>query len=52
MSLEETKEWGNNEDWIIKQVCFLLVETEEYLLLAGRINPHMSTEVSKSRWTS
>lgn len=45
MSLEDAKEWGNNEDWLIKQIGFLLDETEEYLLLAGRINPHHSTEV-------
>lgn len=45
MSLQEAKDWGNNEDWIIKQVGFLLVETDEYLLLANKINPHRDTEV-------
>jgi hypothetical protein len=44
MSIKEAKDWGNNEDWLIKQVCFLLDETQEYLLLAGRINPHQHTE--------
>ena len=44
MSIDDAKKWGNNEDWVIRQVCFLLDETEEYLLLAGRINPHIDTE--------
>ncbi|MFN8290761.1 MAG: hypothetical protein U0U70_10920 [Chitinophagaceae bacterium] len=44
MSFFKAKEWGNNEDWVIRQVGFLLNETEEYLLLAGRVNPHNVTE--------
>ncbi len=44
LSVEDAKKWGNNEDWVIKQVGFLIEETEEYLLLAGRINPHNYTE--------
>lgn len=44
MSLDEAIEWAKNEDWVIKQVCFLLDETEEYILLAARINPHRDTE--------
>ena len=44
VSVEDAKKWGKNEDWIIKQVCFLLDETKEYLLLANRINPHLHTE--------
>lgn len=44
VSIKEAKEWANNEDWIIRQVCFLLDENEEYILLAGRINPHTVTE--------
>ncbi len=44
LSVQDAKEWGNNEDWVIRQVCFLLDETKEYMLLAGRINPHQGTE--------
>ncbi len=44
MSIEEAKEWANNEDWVIKQVSFLLDETDEFILLAARINPHRDTE--------
>ncbi len=44
MSVNDAKDWGKNEDWVIKQVCFLLDETKEYLLLANRINPHLKTE--------
>src|SRR5258706_9321126 len=46
MSIEDARQWGENEDWVIKQVCFLLDEKDEYLLLASRINPHSVTEDS------
>lgn len=44
MSMQDAKNWGNNEDWVVKQVGFLLDEKDEYLLLASRINPHRVTE--------
>ena len=44
MSIEDAKRWGNNEDWVIKQVGFLVDETKEYLLIASKLNPHVSTE--------
>lgn len=44
MSLEDAMKWGDNEDWVIKQVCFLIKETDEYILVAARINPHIDTE--------
>ena len=44
MSVGDAKEWAKNEDWVIRQTCFLLDETKEYILLASRINPHSDTE--------
>lgn len=44
MGIEEAIEWGDNEDWVVKQVAFVLKETEEYLLLVSKINPHSHTE--------
>lgn len=31
--------WINNSEWIIKQVGWILKETEEYILLTGQIKP-------------
>ena len=44
LSLDEAIDWANNEDWIIKQVSFIIKETDEYLLLSSKINPHNHTE--------
>ena len=44
MTIEEAKKWSSNEDWVIKQVGFLLDETPEYILMAARVNPHSETE--------
>lgn len=47
VSEQYSKEWGNNEDWLIKQVGFILEETETYILLASRKNPQtISSKVS------
>lgn len=43
VELEDAKEWADNEDWIVKQVGFVLKETDEYLLLATKLNPHKNT---------
>lgn len=40
MEAGEAIDWGDNEDWVIRQSSFLLKETKEYLLLASRINCH------------
>ena len=37
--LDEAKEWAMADNWIVKQTGWLLDETEDYILLAGRINP-------------
>ena len=44
MSMSDAFQWADNEDWVIKQVGFLLKETEEYLLICSKINPHCHTE--------
>lgn len=44
MPLKDAIEWADNEDWVIKQSAFLLKETDEYLLLCSKINPHYHSE--------
>lgn len=45
LSLNDAKEWCENEDWVIRQVSFLIKETDEYLFLASKINPQKDGEV-------
>lgn len=40
ITINDAIKWADNEDWVIKQSGFLLKETEEYILLCSKINPH------------
>lgn len=42
--LHKAIEWGECEDWIIKQSGFILKETKEFILLASKVNPHVDNE--------
>jgi len=33
---ETVIKWADNEDWLVEQVGFLIKETKEYLLIAGK----------------
>ncbi len=35
---EELLEWAKSEDWIVRQVGWIIEETEKYILLAGKIS--------------
>jgi len=34
--LEDSLEWGEEAEWIVKEVGFVLKETKQYILLASR----------------
>ena len=36
-SLEDIKSWAETEDWITREVGYLLYESKEYILIANRI---------------
>ena len=36
--------WVETEQWVIRQVGYLLLETKEYIVLASKYNPHEKTE--------
>ena len=36
---DEIIDWADNHDWIIRQVGFLIKETDEYILLCAQLNP-------------
>ena len=38
-SKDDVKYWGENEDWKVKQVGYLIEENENYILLATKYNP-------------
>lgn len=40
MTPKNGRDWGKNNDWIIKQVGFILKETNKYILIFSKHNPH------------
>jgi hypothetical protein len=36
---EDVIDWGKSEDWLIKQVGYLIKENKKYILLATKFNP-------------
>ena len=44
VTMEDAKEWANNEDWVICQSSFLIEETKEYILVASQYNPQSDTD--------
>jgi len=34
---EETREWINKDNWLVRQVGWILEENEKHIILAGRI---------------
>ena len=36
---DQAEEWGRSEDWLIKQVGYLIEETKKYVVLATKFNP-------------
>jgi hypothetical protein len=39
---DSIKEWGEKEEWIIKQAGYILEDNKEYLLIASKYNPQES----------
>jgi hypothetical protein len=48
---EIVKEWGRTEDWIIKQVGYVIEENKDYILLATKYNPQETEEDKYSEIT-
>ncbi len=45
VDIKTALEWGESEDWLIRQSGFLLEENKEYILLASRVNPENIQEI-------
>lgn len=37
VDIEEAKEWAKNDNWIVKQLGFIIQETDKYILLASEL---------------
>ena len=37
-TIEEALEWATDDDWVVHQVGWILKETADYILLAGKHN--------------
>lgn len=37
-------EWGQTEDWIVKQAGYIIDENKDYLLIASKYNPQTDGE--------
>lgn len=42
--ISEVLEWADTNDWIVKEIGFILKETKQYILLASRINEQHDTD--------
>ena len=42
-SLEEAKAWASTDEWIVKQVGYVLEENDKYLLLSGSMSNDSET---------
>lgn len=38
-------DWAQNEDWVIKQIGFVLKETKEYILITSKVNPQRDGDI-------
>lgn len=38
-SIKESKNWAKNDEWIIKQVGWIIKETKKYILICAKYNP-------------
>lgn len=36
---EEAIQWGENENWVIRQAGYIIKETKQYILIASKYNP-------------
>lgn len=47
-SREEAEEWGDTDNWIVRNVGWLLKETKEYILFSSRWN--VESKYSDEQW--
>ncbi len=38
-TVEDAKDWAKSNEWIIKQVGWILKETKKYILICSKFNP-------------